>query len=115
MIMPLSSFDLLREKISTNPLTQKLYQQLWDELTSKSSLPSKRRIALHVATKLVEFTETAYPAISGNIQIRANDKETYAEIGALLIYELHPTESERNSHDAIRELSRQIETIVNGE
>lgn len=113
--MPSSSFDLLREKISTNSITQKLYQQLWDELTSKSSLPSKKQIALHIATKLVEFTKTAYPTIGEDIQIRANDKETYAEIGALLIYELHPTESAKNSHDAIQELSHQVETIVDGE
>lgn len=113
--MPLSSFDLLREKITTNSITKELYLRLRNELTDKTSLPSKRQIALHVATKLVEFTETTYPAIGGNIQIRTNDKETYAEIGALLIYELYPTESARNSHDAIQELSHQIETIVDGE
>lgn len=77
----------------TNSITKELYLQLRDELTDKTSLPSKRQISLLVATKLVEFTETAYPAIGGNIQIRTNDKETYTEIGALLIYELHPTES----------------------
>ena len=72
----------------TNSITKELYLQLRDELTDKTSLPSKRQISLLVATKLVEFTETAYPAIGGNIQIRTNDKETYTEIGALLIYEL---------------------------
>lgn len=68
----------------TNSITKELYLQLRDELTDKTSLPSKRQISLLVATKLVEFTETAYPAIGGNIQIRTNDKETYTEIGALL-------------------------------
>lgn len=50
----------------TNSITKELYLQLRDELTDKTSLPSKRQISLLVATKLVEFTETAYPAIGGN-------------------------------------------------
>lgn len=111
MIMPLSSFELLEKQIESNSIQHNLYQKCYNECTSNDTILPKPKIILLLATKLAESEHSVLSLPNG--EIPESSLQTYAEIGALLLYELYPKQSS-NSHDAIQQLKDKFKMIIKG-
>lgn len=111
MIMPSSSFELLEKQIESNPIQQNLYRQCLIECTPNNTILSRAKIILLLATKLTESENSVLSLPDG--ELPESSLQTYAEIGALLLYELYPEQSS-NSHDAIQQLKDKFKMIIEG-
>lgn len=111
MIMPLSSFDLLEKQIESNSIQSNLYRQYLTECTSNNTILSRSKIVLLLATRLVESERSTLSLFGG--EIPESSLQTYAEIGALLLYELYP-EYVINSHDVVQQLKDKFKMIIKG-
>ena len=111
MIMPSSSFELLEKQIESNPIQQNLYLQCLIECTPNNTILSRAKIILLLATKLTESENSVLSLPDG--ELPESSLQTYAEIGALLLYELYPEQSS-NSHDAIQQLKDKFKMIIEG-
>lgn len=107
-----TSFEILQGEVTSNPITNELYRKHYKNLTSRTTLPRKGQIILHIANALCDFTETEYPQVPNSNIIRDNDLDVYSKICALLIHEIAHNECARNANLQTSEAREHIMNLI---